>query len=269
MIPCPICGELFNPVGTGRPRKYCTPKCTKKSSRNNASKTCTRGECERPVRAKGLCGTHYNQQHPSPGLRAVETVECAGCGAQCRKRRDSRRPDRYCSLTCRTDAQWREVRARKLPVYAGPVWPRCDLPDRHPARTWRPSKPRVFVSGPCSWCGEAFTIVDQTSARYCSVRCSRNASRARTGRFVVSDSVRLAIYERDGWTCQLCSEPVDPDLPPSDVWAATLDHIVCQSWTDEPDHSPSNLRLAHRWCNSVRGDEQRYTAEDLLLVPSQ
>jgi hypothetical protein len=232
-------------------------------------KLCTVEGCPNPYRARGFCSTHYNRRVGKPQY-STEMVECAGCGARCMKRVDPRRPDRYCSLTCRTDAQWREVRAKKLPVHVGPVWPRCDLPERHPARIQvQRVKPRVFVSGPCSWCGEQFTIIDQKQARYCSPRCSKHAERERGGRFRVPDSTRVWIYERDGWVCQLCSDPVDPGLPSSDVWAATLDHIICQSWTDEPDHSPSNLRLAHRWCNSVRGNEQRYTADDLMLIPSQ
>lgn len=218
---------------------------------------CSVEGCLNAYRARGLCSTHYNRSVGKPRYSS-ETVECAGCGKTCEKRADPRRPRRYCTQKCRTATQFREVRAArpgKELVYVGPAWPRCELPDRHPARTWRPIKRRVFVSGPCSWCGVEFTIIDQMSARYCSRRCSGSAYKSRIGRFVVSDSVRFEIYERDGWTCQLCSEPVDSDLPPSDVWAATLDHIVCQSWTDEPDHSPSNLRLAHRWCNSVRGNE--------------
>ncbi len=31
-----------------------------------------------------------------------------------------------------------------------------------------------------------------------------------------------------------------------------------------PDHSPENLRLAHRWCNAVRGDETYYSADILV-----
>lgn len=86
---------------------------------------------------------------------------------------------------------------------------------------------------------------------------------ARTG-FHISKAARGAIYERDGWVCQLCLDPVDSALPPNDMWSASLDHIVCQSWAGQPDHSPSNLRLAHRWCNSVRGNEVKWTADDLL-----
>jgi hypothetical protein len=108
-------------------------------------------------------------------------------------------------------------------------------------------------------------IMDQLAARFCSVQCAKNAGRARRGdRFQPSPKFRLAIYERDRWICQLCIEPVDPTLPQSDTWGATLDHIECQSWALFADHSAANLRLAHRWCNSVRGDETYYTAADLV-----
>ena len=71
----------------------------------------------------------------------------------------------------------------------------------------------------------------------------------------VRRSVRLAVYDRDGWVCQLCFEPVDPSLGPNTRFAASLDHIVCQSW-GKPDHSPENLRLVHRACNSRRNNRR-------------
>lgn len=58
---------------------------------------------------------------------------------------------------------------------------------------------------------------------------------------------------------------VDPGLHWQDDWAASLDHIVPQSATDAPDHSPANLRLAHRWCNLVRGDGTR-SIDDLFAI---
>jgi len=82
----------------------------------------------------------------------------------------------------------------------------------------------------------------------------------------ISTKRRRSLYDRDGWVCQLCLEPVDPDLPSSDQWAATLDHIVPQSHAVFPDHSDGNLRLAHRWCNSVRGDDSRHTIDDLRVA---
>ena len=68
----------------------------------------------------------------------------------------------------------------------------------------------------------------------------------------ISRDDRLAIYERDKWTCQLCKQPVDPTLGPSDRMGPTLDHIVPRSATLFPDHSESNLQLAHRSCNSIK-----------------
>ena len=101
-------------------------------------------------------------------------------------------------------------------------------------------------------------------ARECK-RCGKAMRRSRDGtpgmcadckwrhgyKLNISKSDRLTIYDRDNWTCGICCEPVDPDLHSNDVWGATLDHIVPRS-LGGPDE-PSNLRLAHRRCNSVRG----------------
>jgi len=75
---------------------------------------------------------------------------------------------------------------------------------------------------------------------------------------------RLAIYERDGWTCGICLEPVDPAVPPNTTWGATLDHIVPRS--KGGNDQPENLRLAHRWCNSVRGDLSYHDDGDLRVA---
>lgn len=70
----------------------------------------------------------------------------------------------------------------------------------------------------------------------------------------VSPERRLAIYERDGWTCQLCGEAIDRAADPQrDDAAPSLDHIVPRSHQLVPDHSDANLRLAHRGCNARRG----------------
>lgn len=78
--------------------------------------------------------------------------------------------------------------------------------------------------------------------------------REQRGRFAVPPSRRRRLYERDGWVCQLCFEPVDREAHYLDDWAPSLDHIIPQASTLVPDHSDANLRTAHRWCNAVRGD---------------
>ena len=232
------------------------------------NRTCTVPGCDRPHRATGLCVTHYNQRnYPKKSRHKAIEIPCARCGTVVMKSKRTDRTSQYCSLKCRdavtwADAREREVRRRAgVMVHVGPAPLVCVVPERHPARQARRTV-AVFVSGPCAWCGDQFVIVDQLQARYCSRRCLARSAKS-ANRFKVSKRMRLAIYARDNWTCQLCSEPVDPDLGPSDPWAATLDHIECQSWALIPDHSPANLRLAHRWCNSVRGDETYYSVDIL------
>lgn len=258
---CLHCGSSFP---SSRGRKFCSPYCNQAFREANPERLCSREGCGRAHRARGLCAQHYSLERygRTGGAQKYKVIDipCAHCGVVMQKPKRSDRGNQFCSYRCRGDFQWKSARERKMPVHV-PVPVLCAVPPDHPSRVMQKEpKYRVFVMGPCAWCTDLFTIVDQTQARYCSDRCAQNAQEARSGRFRIPPKVRQAIYVRDRWTCQLCMEPVDPDLPPSDVWAATLDHIECQSWALIPDHSPSNLRLAHRWCNSVRGDESYYSA---------
>ena len=81
----------------------------------------------------------------------------------------------------------------------------------------------------------------------------------------ISKFVRLKIYERDNYICWLCNEPVDRDADPQkDDWAPSLDHVVPRSRGGS--HDPENLRTAHRWCNSVRSDNDYHDLFDEVLV---
>lgn len=68
------------------------------------------------------------------------------------------------------------------------------------------------------------------------------------------DAKRALVIERDGSDCWLCLEPVDFDASWNSDWAATLDHVQPRSMGGS--HELGNLRLAHRWCNSVRADDR-------------
>jgi hypothetical protein len=69
----------------------------------------------------------------------------------------------------------------------------------------------------------------------------------RTGRYRV---LGPAVYERDGWTCQICYLRILPDVHPSDDLYPNLDHVVAVE--DGGDDSIENLRATHRWCNIRR-----------------
>ena len=245
---CVVCGLSFTPSRTG---SVC---CSRACWASRGVPECSVDGCNKPNRARGLCGSHYNQTHQKD-RHAKRAVPCSVCGSTCEKYASgTRRP--VCGYRCwyaitygKDIAEGREMVG---PVPRRPISKPESAPERIPKLR--------FVEGACVWCGERFTFdlrVTGTVARFCRPQCARShhkaQRRARRGQFSVSPTVRLSIYERDGWDCQLCGEPVNPGLGPSHPWGATLDHIECQSWTLVPDHSPSNLRLAHRMCNSVRG----------------
>lgn len=59
--PCRECG---NPViGRASRAVYCSLRCCSKATRDTHSKVCSERDCDRAVRARGLCVTHYNRAH--------------------------------------------------------------------------------------------------------------------------------------------------------------------------------------------------------------
>lgn len=59
------------------------------------------------------------------------------------------------------------------------------------------------------------------------------------------------VYERDGWTCGICAEPVDADLAWPDPMSVSLDHIVPVSAGGA--HAPENAQCSHLVCNVQKG----------------
>lgn len=65
---------------------------------------------------------------------------------------------------------------------------------------------------------------------------------------------RKFVLDRDGYVCQICGLPTDPEARPSDDRYPTLDHISSIAFYGGDDE-PDNLRTAHRWCNIMLGDD--------------
>ena len=59
------------------------------------------------------------------------------------------------------------------------------------------------------------------------------------------------VFERDGWICQICEEPVDKTLKHPDPMCKSLDHKTPLSRGGE--HSRENSQLAHLVCNVQKG----------------
>jgi 5-methylcytosine-specific restriction endonuclease McrA len=63
----------------------------------------------------------------------------------------------------------------------------------------------------------------------------------------------LDVHTRDGWTCQLCQLPIDPEVAWPDPMSPSVDHIVPLSRGGL--HSMANVQSAHLGCNSSKCDK--------------
>lgn len=162
---------------------------------------------------------------------------CVECGSPARVK--------YCSQFCKDRGKRVPCACCKKPIYLG-------------------SGSRPEGKARCRPCSRAACGTYAKYKRGCRcIECRRANAEAHRGHLPpgwrslwISPADRLAIYERDGWICQLCLEPVDPEARPLSARYPSLDHIEPQSMALIPDHRPSNLRTAHCGCNAARGNRQ-------------
>jgi len=134
--------------------------------------------------------------------------------------------------------------------------------------------PKTAMVRKCLQCGSD----SHFRQKYCSKKCQqkavrqtekskitrRAASRRRRARKrnVFHQTVYLEIVaKRDNYKCHICRKQVKMDLHVLDNQAPTLDHLIPLSLGG--DHTYANIRLAHRICNSKKGN--RAINEQLML----
>lgn len=252
--------------------------------------TCTVEECEKRIRARGYCDTHYKRfQATGTPLRP-----CANCGKDIT---GTFGPKVYCSDDCRPlcpapgcdrvtigrveycgshmSSMYKHGRlpeytwaAEKLCVICGSVHDnpkrRKVCSDRCQQRLYRathaPSaKQREILEKlkDCNLCGE---IIDLTvigkggRKKRADVKLCDACRRAKYVRHKMSVTL---LAKRDGTTCGICSDPVDMTLVFPDLFRASVDHIV--PYAQSGSHDPSNLQLVHLWCNLVKSDKAGFT----------
>lgn len=84
-------------------------------------------------------------------------------------------------------------------------------------------------------------------------------SKSRRRVYAAGESIdSLVVFQRDGWLCGLCGDPIDPRLRQPSLWCATLDHVVPISealemgWSLEKIHTYDNVQAAHQACNRIK-----------------
>lgn len=195
--------------------------------------TCSEPDCTRPMKARGLCKTHYNQTLPNRHKPRATT--CVVCGSHVARYTGGggRKYGATCSLDCRYALTWGE---------------RCELPADHWGRWYGASSP--VISAECDWCGSAYCR-PFTTAKHCSRRCQRASQRQRRhaaeynapGEYRWRDLVTLWIAM--GQACAYCLDA----LP---LMALQAEHVVPLSRGGR--NGLSNILPACNRCNAEKSD---------------
>lgn len=240
---CVFCGVV--PAASRRGKTGCEPKYCGSSCRAKAGRR-ARGEVSTETPVCVGCGVPiigaqsnrrtcskschaWVRRHPGVLHPKARSRHCAECGASI-DGRDIRSP--FCSALCR---------GRN---YDGSL---------------------VGAVRHCDQCGQEFRTKKKSSLR-CSEHCSRAAdyainrakylassaaSRARRRSVRVETFQHEEIFDRDGWVCYLCENPVDPTASWPHPMMPSIDHVIPISRGGE--HSRSNVRCAHLGCNLRKG----------------
>ncbi len=133
----------------------------------------------------------------------------------------------------------------------------------------------VKSSFKCDRCGQDFLAVHRrslcASCRWETVGRLRNRAyvqrhKARKRTTSVERIDPRRVFERDGWTCQLCHLPIVQSLRHPHLLSATVDHIV--PLVKGGTHTWGNVQAAHFSCNSKKGARIPAGAVDYILPVS-
>lgn len=196
---------------------------------------CSIEGCEKVVAARGWCVAHWTRwkRHGSPTARLRgEVVDgkriCPTCGKD--------KP-----LSAWTKGECKKCAAQRSANY----------------RERNPYRPVAGELRQCDYCGQGF-LANKRRSRYCSTECfETNKNRAnwphmvarqkRMRGAIVERFDRVEIFERDGWLCGICDDPISPELRWPDPQSASLDHIIPISRGGK--HSRANAQASHLVCN--------------------
>jgi hypothetical protein len=197
--------------------------------------------CEDLVKARGWCVRHYTRWErrgdPLPRLQGEVVGGCRICPS------------------CGVD---------KPLAYYGKARAYCKPCTAARTAAYRLVNPPALVVGQpaeCRRCGTVF-MANKRRSTYCSRDCfeahrykadwkNQANRRARMVEALVESFDRIEIFERDGWVCQICDAPVDPDAPQHSYSVPSIDHIIPIARGGE--HSRANVQTACLGCNVRKG----------------
>ena len=262
------CGVLY----LAHKGRFCSTKCRSSSRPKVPLKSHTCENCGEPFESRlthakwcsKVCaaqGFHAQRKLDGRAFHMVQ-VRRQWKTCQCGKRwQASGHHIRWCSNACQAKYTWGPDRGRgKSRLTAQQKLARRK--QRRAARGTTGGRV-VWAQGWCRRCGAYFVAraaLGSSSPAYCSKRHARadikarRRSRAR-GLKILSPS-RWRVFRRDGWTCQICFDPVNRTAKVPAPDAAVIDHkkplALFKIGEVDGEH---NWQTAHFYCNSLKRDQ--------------
>lgn len=206
--------------------KYKCSKCKKIKSKDNFyfSNNKVNGWCKECFRQD-----HRNKYTPSKG-QTDDVRKCRECKKEYAPKQ--RTESFFCSRDCKDKNRKKEHKAKRI----------ASKSDRL-----------------CIGCRKIIPRSARADKKWCSEDC---ASKARghtmnvTRRIQTTEPIgaflRMDIYNRDKWICQICKKPVKKELSFPHPKCASLDHVIPLSRGGT--HESENVQLAHLSCNTSKGN---------------
>lgn len=227
--PCAYCEAVF--VSTRHDRRYCSSQCERRSGFQrylvgSRSSTCTE------------CGATFEV----PGQRGRVPQRCAPCTEGAKR----------AALV-----EWRKANPEKYAAQQERVTPVDPEVMRARSRAWyAANKAQAAKARRAAYLKNrearlAYTMEYKRRNRAHATELE-NRRRARKLAQFVAPVDPQEIWERDGGACQLCGEPI------TDPKQRSIDHIIPISRGGT--HEPANVQLAHRVCNSRKGNRLQMPA---------
>ena len=266
---CVECGSLFE--NRYKSALYCSAQCKRRAKFKRS---------DQPRRRANVTGTSRVKSY---------TYTCQRCGKEYSPKSKDR--NKYCSREC--FFEWRREHPKEKPpkekcvkertvynkmcehcgvafntVYVQKKYCRdeCKIQAtviRHP------SKQKTIWYKACQECGQQFETTIKRQL-YCCAECTgkhHNRKKEITRRIRskangdIEWSISLdKIYKRDNGICHICGTKVDMMADTNSNEYGSLDHIkpISKGGT----HTWDNVKLAHRGCNTIKGNRLTYATRD-------
>lgn len=290
---CANCGNEFMPLRKGQ--KYCSSNCKIQSRRIDSKAPVNCAYCgvlfvPKQPDQKCCCEDHGKKYYRKRYERPKNfTYICKNCGMQYTTHR--KECDQFCSRKCSDDFRLhrkeqkliakREIKQKAYVccLFCGTYFAHrhgsnyCSEVCRNKHNLQLMSDARIahhvkkeYI---CKECGNKFIPTFGNKHRsFCSYKCcckrhdriSKSARRAKLRNVNRERIDPIAVFERDGWTCQLCGVETPMSCRGSvNDNAPELDHIVPLALLG--DHVFSNVQCLCRKCNQGKGATPPYPVQ--------